>query len=323
MPILEHSYEREPDFNGSWVVERCGSRGECNADPESALPYVWNTFMPNTVCNDTVYFKAIVTPSPGNCPDWPNNAAAGPFAVYVSCPTTSFTDTLCTTDSLVVNGETYDVDRPFGLDTLPSSLGCDSLLIIDLAFHPAVSMTLDTDTIICAGDSAYLTFHLTGTPPFAFTLQANGANDIPFTTDQSTLQIGVRPDSTTIYTAYGLSDAPGCPGEILGSSVVTVFEPEGTMSLSTPDICLGDTADLQFNLLGTGPFDLLYSAGVDTINVSVNGTSNLPVSPPDTTLYTFLGATDSLGCPVTLSGQDLLLVNRAPTITGVSHQLYS
>jgi len=54
----------------------------------------------------------------------------------------------CETDSEVINGITYDIDNPSGIDTLTSVAGCDSIINIDFTFTIA-SATIEVNDI-CA-----------------------------------------------------------------------------------------------------------------------------------------------------------------------------
>lgn len=61
--------------------------------------------------------------------------------------------TLCPEESIVVNGETYNLNNPAGTETIPqgSYLGCDSVIQVNLSFFPAASASL-TQTL-CTGSS--------------------------------------------------------------------------------------------------------------------------------------------------------------------------
>jgi len=71
--------------------------------------------------------------------------------------------TLCTGDSIVVNGTTYNELLPFGMEEFPaaSSNGCDSIVTIDLEFRDDISVMI-TDTLCADGsiDIAGMTYDI-------------------------------------------------------------------------------------------------------------------------------------------------------------------
>jgi len=75
--------------------------------------------------------------------------------VEVVCPESfsSFTTTICPTDSVVVNGTTYNLAHPSGTEVLvdASAIGCDSLIEVNLNFLEEPASTLDT--LICESAS--------------------------------------------------------------------------------------------------------------------------------------------------------------------------
>jgi gliding motility-associated-like protein len=75
-------------------------------------------------------------------------------------------DTLCTGDSIVVNGKTYNQSRRNGTETLKSTTGCDSLVHVDLTFVSSIPSSIirticHTDSVIVNG-KAYHAGNLTG-----------------------------------------------------------------------------------------------------------------------------------------------------------------
>ena len=63
--------------------------------------------------------------------------------------TTFLQQSLCFQESVVVNGTTYDVTNPSGLEVMQSQIStCDSIISIDLNFLPLASRLIDT--VLCA-----------------------------------------------------------------------------------------------------------------------------------------------------------------------------
>ena len=107
--------------------------------------------------------------------------------------TSTITQTICAGDSIVVAGTTYNTTGIY-TDTLSTSNGCDSVLIIDLTVNPAATSTI-TQTI-CAGDSivvAGTTYNTTGI--YTDTLSTiNGCDSI------LTIDLTVNPAATSTIT---------------------------------------------------------------------------------------------------------------------------
>ena len=61
-------------------------------------------------------------------------------------------DNLCATDSMVINGITYDINNQSGRDTLVSFAGCDSIIVVDLTFTNEIIGPTIMDNL-CATDS--------------------------------------------------------------------------------------------------------------------------------------------------------------------------
>ena len=65
----------------------------------------------------------------------------------------SFSSTLCHNESMLINGVTYDRNRPSGTETIlgGSPNGCDSTINIQLNFYPEITSSLNTT--LCEGES--------------------------------------------------------------------------------------------------------------------------------------------------------------------------
>lgn len=72
--------------------------------------------------------------------------------------------TLCTGDAVIVNNKLYDERNPRDSVLLPGAAtgGCDSLIVIDLSFHPPISANLNGDTAACPGQEFVLKWQLGG-----------------------------------------------------------------------------------------------------------------------------------------------------------------
>jgi gliding motility-associated-like protein len=75
--------------------------------------------------------------------------------VEVVCPESfaQFSALICPSDSLIINGTTYNIDHPSGTEVLvdASSIGCDSIVEVSLSFLPEPVGSFDT--ILCESES--------------------------------------------------------------------------------------------------------------------------------------------------------------------------
>jgi len=87
-------------------------------------------------------------------------------------------NTLCPGDAVIVNSKLYDERNPRDSVFLPGAAagGCDSLIIIDLCFHPRVSANLIGDTAACAGQEFALKWQLGGGNLFDVVYQEGSQN---------------------------------------------------------------------------------------------------------------------------------------------------
>jgi len=214
----------------------------------------------------------------------PNGSANGCDSTVVVAltffpePTTNQNPTLCDGEQLVVNGTIYNQNNPSGTEILQTVNGCDSTVVVNLSFHPAVSTQIIPT--LCFGES----------------LTVNG-----------TVYNSTNPSGTEVVIGGA---ATGCDSTILvdlSFSVPITATIEGNAS-----ICTGGTATLTFRLLGETAFNVTYSNGISppvTLN-NISDGETITVSPGATSTYTILSAT-AIGnaCPVTISGSAIVSVS--------------
>lgn len=299
IPLQNYTYEREPDMTGPWKLEECGSRGRCNVEVDPGLPFTFNYTVPESACGQTLYFKAIIAPYPITCAAWPNQAAAGPFAVEVYCPESIIDTILCPGESIVVNGNVYDQLNPIGSEVFSSFIGCDSTVTISLTFHPEANAIFGNDTTICIGTDANVNLTLSGDFPLQFELFENGLPLGNFVSPSGSFLILSTPGDSVYYTLQNLVDSHGCPGTSNDTLFVHVNDPQISSSLTPKDICLGESTLLSYFITGgEPPFDGVYNDGLTNFPFTGNSPYTIPLIPLDTTIYTFAGGTDAYGCPI-------------------------
>lgn len=96
-----------------------------------------------------------------------------------------------------------------------------------------------------------------------------GYEDVPiFTFNDATMQHGVTYYLSAVVTRTDLLGNPildiannSCLVTSVGAPVIFYSVPEASLSLSSPTICQGESANLTFTITGVGPFDLIFFDG--------------------------------------------------------------
>ena len=193
------------------------------------------------------------------------------------CPTTesTFAPTLCAGESIVVNGNTYDSDTPSGQEILlnANSLGCDSIVNIDLQFLPEATNNIIQE--LCQGEILII-------------------GNTEFTVD--------NPTGTAIIPN---ASPDGCDSIINVSLTfieAAVFSLEGNGTT-----CPGTPVSLTFRASNfSGPVDIIISDSNGELTPVPNLTdgSTFEVSPTANTSYRIMD-TNANGdtCPPVLEGE--------------------
>ncbi len=137
--------------------------------------------------------------------------------------TNSIIETICDADIILVNGTIYGLNNPMGVETIigGSAGGCDSVITVDLSFHPQVLASLSQDVFICPGDSVPISFIFEGGTTYDVIFN-NGTTNIPLNGISNGYTVMVSPTNTTTYTLTSV-DAIGIPCDPqLPSSSVTI-----------------------------------------------------------------------------------------------------
>ncbi len=210
---------------------------------------------------------------------------------FLTPPTNNIIQTLCPGESLFINNTTYDQSNPSGTEVIENAAanGCDSTIIIDLSFSPAVNGSLNTS--ICVGDTifingtAYHEGNSTGSELFP-NAAVNGC-DSTLIIDLDVLQISsgifsstICPGDTILINGEAFHAGNSTGTQILENaafngcdSIIEVsidFYPIPTGDFNTT-ICLGDT--LFFN--GTAYHQANTSGSEVLPNSSINGCDSI------------------------------------------------
>jgi hypothetical protein len=167
---------------------------------------------------------------------------------------------------------------------------------ISLQVYPHPGGSISGTATICAGDTATLTLHLTGSGPFSGKLSDSTA----FYGSSDTITIPVSPTGNTTYQIATLSDVSLCSASgLTGSAIVTVRTRPTAVDSGTATICAGASTPITIHLTGTAPFHGTFNNGT-TFNSS-STTIIIPVTPSADTAYTIASLSDAT-CPAISSG---------------------
>jgi hypothetical protein len=207
--------------------------------------------------------------------------------------------------------------------------GCNSDPIdITVTINPEPVLDPLLSTTVCSGEATNILFKtlpgsvaaltytvsvnsqhpdINGTPTTGIGLNNMIMNDV--FTNTSAMQQNV------VYDVIP-SSSVGCNGDV--DQVYVTVVPEMTASISAPidAICIGEDADIIFNLTGDGPFDVTYTDGSsDFILTDIDDGHIVTVTLDTTTVFSLVSAFDSSssGCsPADISSEVKITVNELP-----------
>ncbi|MBN2667725.1 MAG: gliding motility-associated C-terminal domain-containing protein [Bacteroidales bacterium] len=194
--------------------------------------------------------------------------------------------------------------------------GCDPQTIsgfVDCSC-PIVGSLSGTQTI-CMGETATLTINVSGgTFPYNAEYSYGGNTYTLNNITSSPFSFDITPNANTSVTLNMISDGT-CQGSVSGSANITVRNlPTATISGNT-SICSGENTELQIQLTGNAPYDIIYTDGSTqtTINAINSSPFNITVNPTFSTQYSLIQVSDSY-CTGTVSGISTITVNPLPNV---------
>ncbi|WP_289053449.1 gliding motility-associated C-terminal domain-containing protein [Carboxylicivirga marina] len=184
-------------------------------------------------------------------------------------------------------------------------------------------------TTICEGESTNLTFNLTGVGPWDLVYQdnfGNTFNENNIATSPHT--VSVSPIINTTYTITSLTDAnvPVCSASTLtGVADITVNTRPTSVMAGAVDLCEGDATTVSIDLTGVAPWNIEYSDGFSTYNVTANASPyEINVTPATNpagvqTVYNYsVTALSDAACSAIvgdMTGASVVTVNPVPNVT--------
>lgn len=150
--------------------------------------------------------------------------------------------------------------------------------IVDIETVPRA--TVSGGGVVCDGRSKSIPVSVSGSGPITLTW----SDGVTVVVGQGTHERIVNPSSVTTYSVTSVSNAR-CVGTSSGSATVTPIPlPTATVSGATT-ICAGQSAELQVDLTGMGPWRVVWSDGLVQNSVPESPYRRL-VSPGTTSTYT-------------------------------------
>ncbi len=311
---------------------------------DTILTYV-DTF-PRQLCNDIVVYRVHTTDAL-YCESWSsfdtlivdNNA---PLAT-ITPPASVICNGSSVTLSASAGGSLYQWSN--GANTQSINVSLAGTYTVTITYNPGGCTATATATVqqvipcvpilsvvpasICSGSPANLVINCmggAGPPPTGYSYSyinvTTGQTFGPFTSANLPIQIPVSPATTTTYQLTSFSaDYPAfnlsCASAPLPPNVTLTVHPLPAASISgTTTICEGQTASIQLNFTGSGPWTYSYNSPSGPVGPLVTPVTpvTITVAPTSTFNYTLIGVNDAF-CQGTVSGNALITVNALPQAT--------
>jgi len=247
-----------------------------------------------TICSGQPANVALTSPVPGTSFTWSATSVDPQIGNFGAGNGTTIGQT--PTNSGSVPGTIVYTITP----TANSCLGPTSTATVIV--NPLPQGQIAGTTTVCSGESSTLTFNFSsGNSPYDV-IYSDGTNTFSLNDISSGETVTINPTITTTYTLTSIIDnaGNGCTrtSSFAGSAIISVNElPDGTISGATT-VCEGGSTNLTFNFTaGTGPYDVQYSDGSNTVSLSnIPNGHTVSVSPTSTTTYSIVEIVDNNGC---------------------------
>lgn len=202
----------------------------------------------------------------------------------------------------------------------PKANNCDGTFIdIPVVVNPKPKLlSLPNRVTVCHGNTLTLPLasNVTGA---IYSWTVDNPNGLPGIVDQSTPiaspainQVLTNTTGSQAILTYTISAfGPGvtqCAGDQKVIIVTVAPEITAVFNNSPEFICKGSSVFLNIEFSGQPPFSFVYNDGVS--DITVNNSPNIKliqVSPASTTTYTIKSVKDAFNCPLTVSGQSLVV----------------
>ena len=205
--------------------------------------------------------------------------------------------TLCEGESIQINGNTYDSNRPSGIERISGLNGCDTLVEVSLDFEPVVTASITTNLTeesICDGTPVELRFQFNQVGNFDVTYLEGG---LPKTLNniQNDYTISVTPDSSTTFSIQSVVSSEWRCIDIGEEASVRVSR------LATEIVKLTDYNGFGVSCTDAndGAVELLIEGGVEPLDIQwSNGEREAKLMGLGAGIYQVI-VLDAAGCVVT------------------------
>lgn len=195
--------------------------------------------------------------------------------------------------------------------------GCEQIITITVTETNNPVGEIDGDGPVCPGEEASLFFDLNGVAPFTVVF-TDGTTNTTLTGVMDGATELVTVNANTTYSIVSLTDATGCPGDIVGSPVeIEVHDIPTATITGTTSICGDGSADLTFNFTGSGPYDVVYTDGTSDFTLTgVNDGHIENVNITQTTTFGLVSVEDDNTCDGIVNG--IAIITHYPTLAAIS-----
>ncbi len=170
---------------------------------------------------------------------------------------------------------------------------------VNLVVNNLPTATADDDVEVCSNELLALEIMLTGTGPWEVTHDFAGeASPLLIAASPYTWNFtNLLPLDQVITLTNVLDLGTNCSSNINEVIAITSNPAPVVNLLGNQTLCFGGSGNLLFELMGDGPFDVLYNAGGPDLSLlGINDQHSLAVSPLATTNYCIESVTDDNSC---------------------------
>ncbi len=217
--------------------------------------------------------------------------------------------------------------------TVADEKGCTNFDETNVTINTPPVGSISGTASVCQGANTDLTFTLTGVAPWTL-VYTDGSNDYVVNNINTSPHVEtIVATSNASYTIKSLTDSntPVCSAVTLsGQADITIIPRPASALSGDASICDGSSTNLSVNLAGSADWDITYTDGTNTYNVTASASPfTLPVSPVANpvnaqTVYPYtITALNDANCvaqAVDMTGSATVTVNPIPAVALVSDQ---
>lgn len=232
-----------------------------------------------------------------------------------------YTDGTTTTPYIVLDTNSYIInatgEATYQVTNLEGAGGClaqDLSDIVNIGVNSLPSSLITSeDVVICEGSTTDIVIEFTGNAPWTFTYSIDGIDQAPVTTGDNPYLLTTGTEG--VYSITALSDANNTGICMTGSTNISVTPlPTSNISSSDITICENESATVDIDLTGSGPWNLTYT--IDSINpvtISDINTSTYTIDVQESGLYEVTAISGNACNGTIMSGNSNVIINHLPS----------